>query len=108
MENVILMLTDSSQIVVPYKNVKDLVTTYSFVRDKCYEFKLFIKASAEEEELLKKCTCQFVGFEYDDEIEAIKVPFKNNNGVNMYEKVWNTEDGWLGIHFKPQKESKSA
>lgn len=106
MENIILMLTDSSEIKVPCENIKDLVTTYSFVRDKCYEFKLFIKVSAEEEELIKKCTCIYVGFEYEDEIEAIKVPFKMNNGVNVHEKVWNTEDGWLGIQFKPNKEGK--
>lgn len=106
MENIVLILTDSSQIVVPNENVKDLVTTYSYVRDKCYEFKLFIKVSEKEEEILKKCTCKYVGFEYEEEIEAIKVPFKNNNGVNVFEKVWNTEDGWLGIQFKPNKEGK--
>ena len=106
MENIILMLIDSSQVVVPLKNVKDLVTTYSYIRDKCYEFKLFIKASTEEEELLKKCTCQFVAFEYEDEIQAIKVPFKAKDGINVCEKVWNTEDGWLGIQFKPVKEGK--
>ena len=106
MNNIILMLMDSSQIVVPLNNIKDLVTTYSYTKDKCYEFKLFIKVPAEEEELLKKCTCQFVAFEYDEEIEAIKVPFKAKGGVNVCEKVWNTEDGWLGIHFKPNKEGK--
>ena len=106
MTNIILFLTDSTQVVVPYKNIKDLVTTYSFIRDKCYEFKLFIKVSAEEEKLLKQCTCQYVGFEYDDEIDAVKVPFKNNDGINVYENVWNTEDGWLGIHFKMHKETK--
>lgn len=106
LQNVILMLTDETQVVVPYKNVKDLVNTYSIVRDKCYEFKLFIKVSAKEEEMLEKCTCQFVGFEYEDEIEALKVPFKNKDGVNVCEKVWKTEDGWLGMQFKPVKEGR--
>ena len=54
MKNIRLMLMDKSEIIVPYSNVKDLVTTYSFVRDKCYEFKLFIKASEEEIEIIKK------------------------------------------------------
>ena len=108
MKNIRLMLMDKSEIIVPYSNVKDLVTTYSFVRDKCYEFKLFIKASEEEIEIIKKCTAQYVAFEYNDDvdIEAIKVPFKPMNGVNTNEKVWDTGDGWIGIQFKNNKETK--
>lgn len=108
MKNIKLMLMDKSEIDIPYSNVKDLVTTYSFVRDKCYEFKLFVKVSEEELEIIKKCTAQYVAFEYEDSdiIEAIKVPFKASNDINVNEKVWETGDGWLGIHFKNNKEAK--
>ena len=108
MKNIKLMFMDGTEISIPYKNVKDVVTTYSFVRDKCSEFKLFVKASKEEAELIKKCTAQYVAFEYedDDTIEAIKVPFKASNNINVNEKVWDTGDGWIGIHFKNMKEAK--
>lgn len=108
MKNIKLMLMDGSEIVIPYNNVKDVVTTYSFVRDRCYEFKLFIKAKQEEVELIKKCTAQYVAFEYEDDdiVEAIKVPFKSGNNMNINEKVWDTGDGWIGIHFKHNKEAK--
>ena len=108
MKNIKLMFMDGSDVTIPYKNVKDVVTTYSFVRDKCYEFKLFIKASPEEVELIKKCTAQYVAFEYEDDdvIEAITVPFKASNNINVNEKVWDTGDGWIGIHFKNNKEGK--
>ena len=105
MKNIKLMLMDGGEIVIPYNNVKDIVTTYSFVRDKCYEFKLFVKASQEEAELIKKCTIQYVAFEYEDNdiIEAIKVPFRANDDINVNEKVWEAGDGFIGIHFKHNK-----
>lgn len=108
MENIKLMLMDGSEIVIPYNNVKDLVTTYSFVKDKCYELKLFIKASQEETELIKQCTAKYVAFEYEDIdiVEVIKVPFRANNDINVNEKVWETEDGFIGIHFKHNKDMK--
>lgn len=105
-KNVRLMLMDGSEIVVPLADVKDLVTTYSFVRDKCYEFKVFVKNTIEGADIIKKNAIQYVAFEYEDNdvIEAIKVPFKERNGVNVNVRTWETDDGFIGIHFKNIKE----
>ena len=107
-ENVRLMLMDDSEVVIPLADIKDLVTTYSFVRDKCYEFKVFVKDTVEGIEIVKENTIKYVAFEYDDcdVIEAVKVPFKEKNGINTAQRTWDAGDGFIGIHFKYSKEGK--